>query len=81
MRTDEERREERHREQADAAYDLWRSGHNPDDAYSDHAYDRIAEGWRGEEVAREIIHEDNRRAADLRYEQEYQEELEHQAQD
>ena len=51
MRSREEREQERREAIADAYYELWRSGRNPEAACSDRAYD-LSWDYDGESIAR-----------------------------
>lgn len=51
-RRDEERNEERRRFEADAVYEVWRSGGDPDAVDRDRLHDAFYEGARSDEAAR-----------------------------
>ena len=52
MRREEERRDERHEYEMDVAYDVWRSGGNPDYVDSDRCRDYYYAGYDQDEAAR-----------------------------
>lgn len=52
MRSYEERRDERHEYKMDVAYDVWRSGGNPDNVDADRCRDYYDAGYYHDEAAR-----------------------------